>query len=215
MRKYFFLLLMVVFTSLTIGQTNDKSSTKLFEYPQNWGKYKTYKERLNALQIPQSQINKIVSDELLEICMNFPYVANLGCYYDLQLGLSNIERMFNGFRELNSRQDYSEVLIRKYRQLPFEISILKSATPIEIGAFSCKTMLLESMIIHAMNSSIFSNVQIDDIMYMAQKLLELKQELPAYFGSRSLATTKNVQSKCIDYLSEKSSNLDDNQLDAL
>ena len=60
------------------GQPNDEAKEK-FTFPfhqsdMKWKSYKNTDERLAALQIPQNVLNEISTENLINVCFEFPYL---------------------------------------------------------------------------------------------------------------------------------------------
>ena len=52
-----------------------------------WNQFKTAKERILALQIPDSVITQIPTEQLLELCLAFPYITDMYAFDNSQKGV--------------------------------------------------------------------------------------------------------------------------------
>ena len=52
-----------------------------------WNQFKTAKERILALQIPDSVITQIPTEQLLELCLDFPYITDMYAFDNSQKGV--------------------------------------------------------------------------------------------------------------------------------
>ena len=102
-------------------------------------------DRIKVLQIPEDDIHEIPTSELLEICLDFPYLIDILFSDDFQLGFKKLIRKFNGFRELLLRKDLPEIALRKSRNLTCEISKLND-NDFDKGLFSIKWLAFEMLI---------------------------------------------------------------------
>lgn len=85
-------------------------------YPQK----KTKKEIIIASQIPKTQLKTISTDELLEKCLNYPYIADVMFAQNIPLMFKYIRQEFNGFNELFGRQDAVQVILNQFLNFDFE-----------------------------------------------------------------------------------------------
>ena len=51
-----------------------------------WKSYKSAKDRIKALQIPDSVISHIPTEQLLELCLDFPYLTDMYAFNDPKRG---------------------------------------------------------------------------------------------------------------------------------
>lgn len=84
-------------------------------YPQK----KTKKDIIIASQIPEKQIKTISTDELVEKCLNYPYIADVMFAQNIPLMFKYIRQEFNGFKELFERQDAAQVILNRFLNFDF------------------------------------------------------------------------------------------------
>ena len=84
-------------------------------YPQK----KTKKEIIIASQIPETQLKTISTDELLEKCLDYPYIADVMFAQNIPLMFKYIKQEFNGFKELFERQEAAQVILNRFLNFDF------------------------------------------------------------------------------------------------
>jgi len=110
-----------------------------------WGKLKTYEEKINAYNIPDSLLKNISTKDLVETCLNYPDIILLMSRDNIQQGYDILKPIFNGFSELEKREDAGTELIKLYQNIdPAEIVNLK--TPDDRGIFSFNLTFLELLL---------------------------------------------------------------------
>lgn len=101
-----------------------------FDYPfktgdVKWKEYKNPHERIKALQIPQTVLSKLTTEDFLNICLDYPYLSDV-LMSDNDSLCVEILKEFNGFSEFIQRDDYVKVLLEKALQISDEINTIDS-----------------------------------------------------------------------------------------
>lgn len=78
-----------------------------------WKQFDTPAERKAALQIPASVIDSIPTQDLLHICLDYPYNIDFFLFNNFQEGFQSIVSQFNGYRELLRRNDMVDVVLKE------------------------------------------------------------------------------------------------------
>ena len=118
MKRLLFQTVMSILVMNVFGQ-NESGNTITFEYPFNrqdteWKTFTTSRERIAALQMPAEKLKRIGTTELLDVCLNFPYLPDIFAFDHIEKGIDNLKSRFNGFDELLRRQDLTRVLVEKF-----------------------------------------------------------------------------------------------------
>lgn len=92
----------------------------LFSTSLLYSQKRTKKDIIIESQLPQSQLKNMSTEELLEACLNYPYMADLMFAQDIPLMFKYIRDEFNGFQEIFKRSDFPEVLLSYYHNFNFE-----------------------------------------------------------------------------------------------
>ena len=123
----------------------------VYEFPikagtEEWDQFESSIERIDALQIPDNILTTISTEGLLETCLLFPYLTDIFFCDDFQKGFEALTLEFNGYQELYKRNDLTDVLLKKYRNLCFNVTNILSLEIIEQGRFTFRHFLLEFML---------------------------------------------------------------------
>lgn len=86
--------------------------THIYSYPivagtDEW-KALSVSERKKRLQIPDNLLGTIRTEDLIEVCLDYPYASDFAAYDDYQSGFMAVYHQFNGLRELLSRSNLTE-----------------------------------------------------------------------------------------------------------
>lgn len=107
-------------------------------YAQQGKQKMSKKERIIASQISVQDLYILSTEELLDRCLEYPYLADIFFVQNIPLIFPHITREFNGFTELfTQRQDAVSVLINKFKSFDVNAVEIKS-TDTEKGLFSFK-----------------------------------------------------------------------------
>lgn len=93
---------------------------QVWDYPikpgmEEWKNFKSHQEMANACQIPDDLLSKIPTEELAEICLNYPLFFTMKAFNNLQEGFDQVSTEFNGFQELFKRADSGTILLEIYK----------------------------------------------------------------------------------------------------
>jgi len=116
-----------------------------------WNKMTTHQEALDACQIPEEILASLSTEDLTEICLQYPFlVVSLTSCNSYDPCLNALFREFNGIRELFLREDAAKALLKKYRCLMQNrnLSFLEEPTmsDVEKGLFTLSTVYPEFLI---------------------------------------------------------------------
>jgi len=145
MKKYSFLLfLLLIFFTISAQEKNS------WDYPvkpgsEKWRTYKTGQEMVEACQIPDDVLNKLSTQELVKIILDYPLLFDYMASNDERKGISFMIENFNGLKELSKRKDGTSELIRIYSEYP----ILSGKIPFDIAKktdYPYKIQFLEILI---------------------------------------------------------------------
>ena len=107
MKRLFTALFFCVAISTVFGKEIDLNKTYFSSIINSaeWKKLKSTKERIEALQLPQDTIQNLSTEELLSICLDFPYNIDVLLCSENNKNLSKLFDKFNGYSELFNRKD--------------------------------------------------------------------------------------------------------------
>jgi hypothetical protein len=116
MKKYLYLIIL-----FTVSLSFYAQETKLaWDYPvkpgtEEWGRLKTNKERITAVQVPENVLSKLSSEEVLKLCVTFPSFGEFTAFNTPQEGFYVMLSQFNIFQHLLSMKDVGKYLIPVYK----------------------------------------------------------------------------------------------------
>lgn len=76
--------------------------------PEIWKTFQTLEEMQSACQIPDDVLSNLSTEELVQICMDYPLFGNYLAYDNETFGIKKVMAGFNGFTELKKRTDAAE-----------------------------------------------------------------------------------------------------------
>jgi hypothetical protein len=124
-------------------------SSQTWDYPvkpgtESWKKLQSNQEMVEICQIPEKILKSISTEELFEICLEYPLIYDVFAFEDLNKGMSKLFVDFNGIRELYRRSGLSKKLMKRYNQKIQSLSFLnESHTDFMKGQFIVLVSLLE------------------------------------------------------------------------
>ncbi|AVM58136.1 hypothetical protein C3V43_10515 [Bacteroides heparinolyticus] len=85
--------------------------------PTVWRTFQSLEEMQAACQIPDEILKGMSTDDLIQTCMSYPLYGNYLAYNNELDGIKTIMDHFNGFAELQKRQDAADKLIAYYEKI--------------------------------------------------------------------------------------------------
>ena len=124
-------------------------------------KFKDQQEMYDVCQIPDVVLSSLLTEDLVEICMQFPMLINFTSSVPLDKGIDLLFEKFNGVREIFQRKDASEGLLKWYRHAIQNLSFLNSdASSDEKGTFSLRIAAAELILSRYQSSEDAENLEI-------------------------------------------------------
>ena len=112
-----------------------------------WKMLQSYEEMVKVCQIPEGILRSLSTDDLTEICLQYPLLFCIFHFNRLSDGLDKMFSEFNGMRELYARKDMSIGLISRYVQKVQSFSFLDEAhTDASKGVFIISVSILEALL---------------------------------------------------------------------
>ena len=178
--RYIFVSLLFALTSVcSQAQTNNNNC---FDFPfkpgDNVWNGLSVNERINKLQIPEELVHNISTKDLLNICLDFPYLLDVFFADDFQKGFESLLLEFNGFKELMTRDDLLETTISKMEEMSTSLERMEKTNNIEKGRFSFKWFVLEMILAQ----DVIADKVIDDHLKLCINNLTIKKSHPSIFG---------------------------------
>jgi len=106
--------------TLAVCDLSAQSEKPAWDYPtkpgmEEWNRPKTEQERINVLQVPESVLEKLSPDEVVQLCITFPSFGHFFYYNTPQKGFEVMLSRYNIFKHLLSRKDVGRYLIDAYK----------------------------------------------------------------------------------------------------
>lgn len=184
MKKYFIVcaLLWGCSTFIFANTNSGKFSFPFKIGDQVWQQYETNKERASALQIPEDILSTIGTNDLLDLCLNYPFLIEFTFCDDYQTGLNRLMESFNGFNELLKRGDLIEVMLNKDRNLDYEARLMIEKEPSVQGLFSFQNLALELLFFNEHIIQRINAVHMEELFSVISANKKIKARYPTIFG---------------------------------
>ncbi len=100
------------------------------------------KKEWRALQIPEDKLKSLTTADLLTVCLDFPYAMDMLAYDYPEVGFNAVCKEFNGYRELLTRKDLTDALLKKCEAIPAGIASILNKDEVTQGDYSFKCYIL-------------------------------------------------------------------------
>lgn len=148
--KYIGVLFLLLFSQCVFAQEDSLENSFTFsikEGDDQWRKLANTHERIAALQIPITQLKGLKTEQLLDICLDYPFLTSIAFCNDYQKSIEIIVSQFNGLQELVSRKDIIPVLLKKERNMIVEYERYASRSLSEKGKFAFQWLFIDLLFI--------------------------------------------------------------------
>ena len=136
-----------------------------------------------SLQLNQKELAEKTTGELLDLCLNYPYIIDCLFYNGIEEGVDELILEYNGFSELLSRNDAINTMLSRLQLFSNEFNELQHSDSVMKGMFSFKNLVLEMLIAKESEKSELSIEQKRIIMNVMDSCLSVKVQYPKTFGS--------------------------------
>ena len=136
--------------------------THVYTYPLKAGtdewRSLSVQERHERLQLSDNLLGSMRTEDLIEVCLEYPFAIDFFAFDDFQTGLMALYNEFNGFRELLSRDDLVEPFLLFLDVNWQKAELMKGRESLEIGMYTLlsvvfKYMLAQDAVINQMSRS--------------------------------------------------------------
>lgn len=149
----------------------------------NWIEFDSIPQRIKALQIRPDIITTISTEDLLDECLNFPYLIDFYLYGRDQNAFELFSNEFNGLKELIHRQDLPNCLLRKFESFPKDFENIRNSDMSLKGRFSLQTLLLEYILIQNDVLNLMSETMLKTFTSTLSEISEIICNNPAIFSN--------------------------------
>jgi hypothetical protein len=122
----------------------------VYDYPvkpgtAEWKALGSHVEMLKVCQIPDSNLTRMSTADLLETVLNYPLFLDALAYNWPQQGFDAVSGQFNGLQELLKRPDAGTVLLAKYKAMDPK-ALGQDWTDLQKGGYAFKFMYIEMLL---------------------------------------------------------------------
>ncbi|MCI6212844.1 hypothetical protein EV202_101236 [Bacteroides heparinolyticus] len=166
------------------------AGSRTFQFPVlQWENFENYDQKIAACQIPEAILPNIPTDELIEICMEYPLLFDAYAFNTPLAGLKIVVSRFNGFQELMSREDNCLCTFNFLKEQNFKETDFSKLTKAEEGKITlnyalCEYLISFDEILHNATDAIRK-----DIARYAYQTLEFKESQKQNFAWNDLTAS--------------------------
>lgn len=174
---------------------NAQTATNLaWDYPvkpgsPQWETLSSHEEMLKVCQVPSGILSSVTTEELVEICLNYPMFFDFYAYNNLHEGVKAVEVEFNGLQELFMRKDNAQYLFNLLKGNDLRELPANTISTVELGGIIVRQSLAE---MYLSNELVLLNAtpeQQKDIAALAMKNMIIKESNPELYSRYSLETS--------------------------
>ena len=188
---------------------------KTWDYPikpgsKEWLSQPEFIGKLTLLNIPSNTLKLLTTNQLVKVCLDYPYFSLVFTRNSLQQGYEFIRDNFNGFRELENRPDASQYLLVEYEKM--DPSDFKPESSLGTkGEYMAKFTFIELLLAQF---PILDNTDLsmkNQILNVGFQKYKKKLLIPSY-GLVGLSTTAFVLGRTINSIDANSPNLNEEEI---
>lgn len=206
------LMKILIFQLLSIITLNSYAQNPTWDYPikpgtEKWKSYQNTPDIVRDLQMPEKVLKSISTEELLKVCLNYPFFSSYTASNSPFEGLNRILDSFNGFEEFSNRKDANNVLFNFYVNKQVS-EIDKIEKGIDKADYSFNYCGYELLLCNKKIITKFSEEQQIDILKLFMKRSKEKELHKDSFGFWGKMTSAFVANKYAVLLGKKEVNVD-------
>lgn len=115
------------------------------DFPDSSESFAAHTDFVKALQLPETVQKSLSTAALVETCLNYPLLGDMGAYNSLIQGIEAVKGGFNGYAELFAREDAALALSEHYARID-PLSVVSGNDLIAAGEFSMRMSFLEMLL---------------------------------------------------------------------
>lgn len=172
---------------------------------EEWKSLKTHSEKVEVCQIPIDVLKKMPTDDLIEVCLNYPLSFDFYAYNSIKEGIIKVKDRFNGLQELFARKDNFSLLQKRMDINVFQKVMAESNYTVEEkGEIIHRYTLMETLLSF---DEFMDNADLSEILALEKKtisMVEYKESNKNLFSSFANAASALLLGKSIKRLSPNS-----------
>ena len=206
------LMKILIFQLLSIITLNSYAQNPTWDYPikpetEKWKSYQNTPDIVRDLQMPEKVLKSISTEELLKICLNYPFFSSYTASNSPFEGLNRTLDSFNGFEEFSNRKDANNVLFNFYVNKQVS-EIDKIEKGIDKADYSFNYCGYELLLCNKKIITKFSKEQQTDILKLVMKRNKEKELHKDSFGFWGKMTSAFVANKYAVLLGKEETTVD-------
>ncbi len=120
-KRPLFLCLSTLICALCVPFNELSAQTTKWDYPvkpgtPEWVAFKSHREMIEACQVPEGVLSSMTTEELVEVCLNYPMFDNIWAYDSFPMGLRHVAKHSNAMQELFRRNDNVQHLLNLLKE---------------------------------------------------------------------------------------------------
>jgi len=140
-----------------------------------WAAFRTHDEMVAACQVPKPILRDMSTEGLIETCLNYPLIGDMGMYNGWQQGFDRVAARFNGLQELLQRPDVGTKLLEHYRQMA-PAGIRKKSASLQKGQYAVTFQYVETLLAQETVLSSMTAAERRDLLAECLGKVRAKQE---------------------------------------
>ncbi len=147
--------------------------------------------------MPENILENMSTAELVKTCLAYPEFRLIMTRNSLQEGYGYLKSIFNGFKELEKREDVGNQLINEYSKLN-PVNIQTYDNLVEQGRFAFRFTYLEILLAQRPILLSMNNNTKKELLELSISNYEGKHYLPEYYATFGLQTQALVLGRLLD-----------------
>ena len=201
-----------IFNLLSIITLSSYAQSSTWDYPikpgtEKWKLYQNTPDIVRDLQMPEKVLKSISTEELLKVCLTYPFFSSYTASNSPFEGLNRTLDSFNGFEEFSNRKDANNVIFNFYVNKQVS-EIDKIEKEIDKADYSFNYCGYELLLCNKKIITKFSKEQQTDILKLSMKRSKEKELHKDSFGFWGKMTSAFVANKYSVLLGKKETNVD-------
>jgi hypothetical protein len=113
--KKIIILLLLALPVISLAQEETTWDFPVKPGSKEWKTLNSPEKMYNAMQIPEGILQKISTEKLAELCVDYPLFSTVLAHNSIQAGFNYMKNKFNGMLELLDRPDVASVMIKLFK----------------------------------------------------------------------------------------------------
>ncbi len=159
-----------------------------------WAELETGEQMVAVTQLPDSVIQTISTEGLIETCLDYPLLSHVLTRSTLQRGVEETLDRFNGFQELSQREDAARDLLARYGRMdPACYGGLE--TEIAVGGYTLNYAYFEAIFSQQTYLTKLSDAEKDKLMQLALSYYAEKKKHPDIYSIFNLKCSAIIMAR--------------------